>query len=219
MKSLSNILLAAGGLTALALFAPPAVAQDAKGVMTFFVTSTNPGKGADLGGLEGADAHCQQLAKAAGAGGHEWVAYLSTQGDNAVNARDRIGAGPWVNAKGVEIAKDVKTLHTEQANINKETALTEKGEQITGVGDKPNLHDILTGSQPDGTAFAVGEDRTCNNWTSSTEGAAMLGHHDRRGREPGVNSWNSAHPSRGGCSMEALKSTGGGGLLYCFARN
>jgi len=219
MKSLPNILLATGGLTALALLAPPAVAQDATSNMSFFVTSTNPGKGADLGGLEGADAHCQQLAKAAGAGGREWVAYLSTQGENAVNARDRIGSGPWVNAKGVEIAKDVKTLHTEQVNINKETALTEKGEQISGVGDQTNLHDMLTGSQPDGTAFAAGEDRTCNNWTSSTEGAAMLGHHDRRGREPGINSWNSAHPSRGGCGTEALKSTGGGGLLYCFARN
>jgi len=219
MKSLPNIFLVAGGLTALTLLPAPAVAQDAQAEMTFFVTSSNPGKGADLGGLEGADAHCQQLAEAAGAGDHEWAAYLSTQGDNAVNARDRIGEGPWHNADGVLIAENVEALHTDEVNINKETALTEKGEQISGVGDETNLHDMLTGSQEDGTAFAAGEDRTCKNWTSSTEGAAMLGHHDRRGREPGINSWNSVHPSRGGCGTDALKSTGGGGLFYCFAKN
>lgn len=219
MKSLSNILMAAGGLTALALLAPPAAAQDAKAKMSFFVTSSNPGKGADLGGLEGADAHCQHLAEAVGAGDRTWVAYLSTQGANAVNARDRIGSGPWYNVKGVEIAKDVESLHTQQDGITKETALTEKGEQIPGVRDKPNHHDMLTGSKPDGTAYPVGEDRTCKNWTSSAEdGVAMLGHHDRKGKEAGINSWVAAHPSRG-CSIPNLEKTGGTGLLYCFANN
>ena len=188
--------------------------------MSFFITSVNPGKGADFGGLEGADRHCQALATAAGAGGRTWRAYLSasaTAQSPAVNARDRIGFGPWVNAKGEVIARDVDELH--RANrINKQTALTEKGTVISGRGDTPNLHDILTGSQPDGRAFSGNEDRTCGNWTRSGEGSAMVGHHDRiglRDDEPS-RSWNASHPSRG-CGLDALKATGGGGLLYCFA--
>lgn len=189
--------------------------------MTFFVTSSGPGKGADLGGLTGADQHCQMLAQAAGAGAKTWRAYLSTQGPNAVNARDRIGTGPWRNVKGVVIARDVAELHGAN-NIDKGTALTEKGDVVNGVGDTPNMHDILTGSQPDGTAFPGAEDRTCRNWTSSGKGSAMVGHSDRRGLrddEPS-RSWNSSHLSRGpdgGCSQNDLRSTGGNGLLYCFA--
>jgi hypothetical protein len=191
---------------------------------TFFVTSAGPGRGADLGGLEGADQHCQRLAQAAGAGTRTWRAYLSTQaagGAAAVNARDRIGRGPWQNAKGVVIAKDVAELHGTN-NLTKQTALDEKGEVVKGRGDSPNTHDILTGSQPDGTAFTGGQDMTCGNWTKSgTEGAAMVGHHDRTGLDesPPAKSWNSSHPSRGGCSQEALRGTGGAGLLYCFATN
>ena len=199
--------------------APSAFAQDAK--MGFFVTSAGPGKGADLGGLEGADKHCQTLAEAAGSTGQTWRAYLSTQGDGAVNAKDRIGAGPWANAKGEVIAKDVAELHNGN-NLNKTTALSEKGELINGRGDKPNMHDILTGSQADGTAFAAGEDRTCGNWAlSGAEGAVMVGHHDRTGLDdsPPAKSWNTSHPSRGGCSQDALNDTGGNGLFYCFAAN
>jgi hypothetical protein len=189
--------------------------------MTFFLTSAGPGNGANLGGLEGADAYCQQLADAVGAGDHEWRAYLSTQeadGAPAENARDRIGQGPWQNAQGTEIAADVDALHGDN-NLSKETALDENGEQVNGRGDEPNRHDILTGSQPDGTAFAAGEDHTCGNWTSSGEGAAMVGHHDRMGLRDDApsKSWNSSHLSRGGCSQEALQSTGGDGLFYCFA--
>jgi hypothetical protein len=189
--------------------------------MTFFVTSAGPGNGADLGGLEGADQHCQQLAEAVGAGGRTWHAYLSTQtagGEPAVNARDRIGEGPWQNAEGVVIAADLDELHGEN-NLNKDTALSEQGEVVNGRGDSPNRHDILTGSQPDGAAFAEGEDRTCGNWTSSADGAAMVGHHDRQGLRDDApsRSWNSSHPSRGGCSQEALRGTGGDGLFYCFA--
>lgn len=189
--------------------------------MSFFVTSVGPGKGADLGGLAGADRHCQALAEAVGAGGKTWRAYLSTQAANgqpAVNARDRIGQGPWVNAKGVVIASDVAALHGDN-NISKETALTEKGEAVSGRGDRPNRHDILTGSEADGTTFSGAEDRTCGNWTTSgTDGAAMVGHHDRRGldEEPPAKSWNSSHSSRG-CSQETLRATGGDGLFYCFA--
>lgn len=200
-------------------------AQEANAAnMTFFVTSVSSGKGADLGGLEGADRHCQSLAQAAGAGQRTWRAYLSTQamgGAQAINAKDRIGRGPWQNAKGVVIAKDVAELHGTN-NLTKQTALTEKGEPVKGRGDTPNQHDILTGSQPDGTAFAAGEDRTCGNWTrSGAEGAAMLGHHDRTGPDesPPAKSWNASHLSRGGCSQDALRSTGGAGLLYCFASN
>lgn len=185
--------------------------------LSFFVTSAGSGKGADLGGLQGADQHCQALAQAAGAANKTWHAYLSTQGDQAVNARDRIGAGPWRNAKGDLIAMNVDDLHS-QNHLNKQTALTEKGTMVNGRGDAPNMHDILTGSQPDGRAFPAGEDRTCGNWTRSGDGSAMLGHHDRMGLrddEPSK-SWNSSHPSRG-CSQEALKSSGGNGLFYCFA--
>ena len=206
------------------LAAPPAQAQSAD--TTFFVTSTGIGNGGNLGGLAGADNYCQTLAQAAGAGAKTWRAYLSTQaadGKPAVNARDRIGKGPWQNSKGVVIAKDVAELHGSN-NINKETALTEKGETVNGYGDKPNRHDILTGSQSDGTAFSGPDDRTCKNWTSSTQGAAMVGHSDINGPAtvPTVKSWNAAHPSRGpdgGCSQKDLISTGGDGLLYCFAAN
>jgi len=189
--------------------------------MSFFITSSGSGKGADLGGLEGADKICQLRAQTAGAaGGQNWHAYLSTQGPGAVNARDRIGQGPWQNAKGVVIAKNVAELHG-QNNINKQTALTEKGDVVNGRGDTPNMHDILTGSQPDGTAFPVGEDRTCGNWSKSGQGAAMMGHHDRMGLrdDDASKSWNSSHTSRGpdgGCSQKDLQSTGGNGLLYCF---
>ena len=198
----------------------PAQAQQAN--MTFFVTSVGPGKGGDLGGLAGADAHCAKLAQAAGSSGKTWHAYLSTQGTGAVNAKDRIGAGPWQNAKGVAIAKSVADLHSASNDLNKQTALSEKGEVINGRGDTPNRHDILTGSQSDGTAFAAGEDRTCGNWTSGSKGAAMLGHHDRKGLNESAPmlSWNSSHPSRGpggGCTQADLRSTGGDGLLYCFA--
>ena len=192
------------------------------GEMTFFLTSVGPGNGADLGGLAGADRHCQQLADAAGAGGRTWQAYLSTQGSGgepAVNARDRIGQGPWQNANGVVIARDVDELHGDN-NLTKDTALTEQGDVVNGRGDTPNRHDILTGSQPDGTAFAAGEDRTCGDWTiGGAEGAAMVGHHDRQGLrdDAASKSWNSSHPSRGGCSQEALRGTGGDGLFYCFA--
>lgn len=194
------------------------------GDMSFFVGSTGSGKGGDLGGLEGADRICRTLAEAAGAGGKTWRAYLSTQGPGAVNARDRIGSGPWVNAKGVVIAKDIAELHGEANNLNKQTALTEKGEVVKGRGDTPNTHDILTGSKPDGTAFGNEADRTCSNWTSSGAGAAMVGHSDRTGLDESApaKSWNSSHPSRGpggGCSQDDLKTTGGQGLLYCFAAN
>lgn len=188
--------------------------------MTFFVTSAGSGKGADLGGLSGADQLCQSRAAAAGAGDHTWRAYLSTSANGmgaAVNARDRIGRGPWQNAKGVVIAQDVDSLHGTN-NLNKETALTEKGAKVNGRGDQPNTHDVLTGSQPDGRAFPGDKDMTCSNWTSSGNGAAMVGHHDRTGLDtsPPALSWNSSHPSRG-CGQEALVATGGAGLLYCFA--
>ena len=187
---------------------------------SFFITSVGSGKGGDLGGLEGADQHCQMLADKAGVGGKTWRAYLSTQGPNAVNARDRIGKGPWHNAKGSLIAKDVDELHGKN-DISKQTALTEKGEMVNARGDSPNMHDILTGSQPDGTAFPAGEDRTCSSWTTSGKGAAMVGHHDRMGLrdDEASRSWNSSHPSRGpdgGCSQNDLRSTGGNGLFYCF---
>lgn len=190
--------------------------------MSFFVTSAGSGKGADLGGLQGADALCQQLATAAGAGGRTWHAYLGTQAANgqpAANARDRIGQGPWRNAKGDVVASDLAQLHGAN-NLTKATALTEKGGVVNGRGDRPNMHDMLTGSQPDGTAFAAGEDRTCGNWTlSGAEGAAMLGHSDRSGLDDSTaaKSWNSSHASRGGCSQQALQGTGGAGLFYCFA--
>lgn len=182
--------------------------------MSFFVTSQGSGKGADLGGIAGADAHCASLAEAAGVTGKTWHAYLST-GDT--DARDRIGKGPWYNAKGDKIADDVASLHSDKNNLTKQTALNEKGEVINGRGDKPNRHDILTGSKPDGTRIA---DQTCGDWTmSGAEGAAMMGHSDRMGLDDSAaaKSWNSSHASRGGCSQDALKGTGGDGLFYCFA--
>ncbi|HZR75897.1 lectin [Bradyrhizobium sp.] len=224
-KSISHF----GLVSAVALFTglavQPAQAQSAN--MTFFVTSNGPGKGADLGGLEGADKHCATLAGAAGATAKTWRAYLSAQaadGKPAVNARDRIGKGPWQNAKGVVVAKDVADLHSASNNLTKQTSLSEKGDVINGRGDTPNRHDALTGTQTDGTAFPAGEDRTCKNWTSSTQGAAMVGHIDRIGLrgDDASKSWNSSHPSRGpdgGCSQADLKSTGGDGLMYCFAAN
>ncbi len=194
--------------------------------MSFFVTSVGKGKGGDLGGLAGADAHCQQLAQAVGAGGKTWRAYLSTQAAGstpAVNARDRIGRGPWKNAKGVVVAQSVEELHGKN-NLTKQTSLNEKGAVVNGRSEKPNMHDALTGSQMNGTAFGPGEDRTCHNWTSSTQGSAMLGHIDREGLrdDEASKSWNSSHPSRGpggGCSQSDLESTGGAGLYYCFAAN
>jgi len=193
-----------------------------KNDMTFFVSSTGGGNGADLGGLAGADALCNRLAAAAGSSGHDWRAYLSTVpvgGSPGVNARDRIGPGPWRNAKGVVVAQNVTELHGAN-NLNKNTALTEKGDIVNGRGDTPNQHDILTGSQPDGTAIAGAVDSTCRNWTWSAEGAAMVGHHDRTGLDESVpaKSWNSSHQSRG-CSYDALKATGGDARIYCFAAN
>jgi hypothetical protein len=209
-------------LASLALLGGAVQAQQAE--MSFFVTSAGSGKGADLGGLAGADRLCEELAKAVGASKRIWHAYLSTQaadGQPAVNARDRIGRGPWRNAKGAVIAKDVDELHGNN-NVTKQTALTEKGAIVNGRGDTPNKHDALTGTQPDGRAFPGGEDRTCHNWTSSAQGAAMVGHIDRQGlRDDEVSrSWNSSHLSRGpdgGCSQADLRSTGGDGLFYCFA--
>jgi len=191
--------------------------------MSFFVTSTGKGDGANYGGVAGADAYCQQMGAAAGRGGVTWHAYMSTQGPNAVNARDRIGNGPWYNQRGQRVAQNVAELHgdtLEQARIGnalgKQLSLTEKGGIVNGVGDTPNQHDILTGSQADGRAYTDGMDHTCNNWTSNGTGTAQLGHSDKQGG--GNGSWNSTHPSRG-CSQENLVSTGGAGLLYCFATN
>jgi hypothetical protein len=184
--------------------------------MSFFITSVGTGNGANLGGLAGADAHCQNLAKAVGAGNKQWHAYLSTQGPNAVNAKDRIGPGPWFNSKGVQIAANVADLHSDKNNLTKETQLTEKGTVVNGRGDTPNQHDILTGSNLDGTGFPAGEDHTCNNWTSQADGSANVGHHDRQGGGANPNSWNNAHPSKG-CSQQNLIATGGNGYYYCFA--
>lgn len=193
--------------------------------MTFFVTSAGPGKGGDLGGLEGADRHCQALASATGSGNRTWAAYLSTQGKalndpNVVHARDRIGSGPWHNAKGVLIARNIEELHGKN-NLTKETALDEKGQPVNDRTMKPNKHDMLTGTRPDGTAFpgAFMPDMTCGNWTKSgTDGSAMTGHHDRAGPidHPWSSSWNSSHPTRG-CTQDGIRSTGGDGLFYCFA--
>jgi len=195
--------------------------------MTFFVTGAGPGKGADLGGIEGADRHCQELAQRAGAGNKTWRAYLSSQAaDNkeATNSRDRIGRGPWQNFKNEVVAQNVDDLHSDNNKLGMQTSLTERGQMIPGVGYAPNRHDVLTGSQQDGRAFPPGEDRTCRNWTSSTQGSAMLGHIDRKGLrdDAASRSWNTAHPSRGsegGCSQADLRSTGGDGLFYCFAAN
>jgi hypothetical protein len=217
--------LAAVGATLLAACASAPQGPN-PAAMTFFVTSVGPGNGANLGGLEGADRHCAALAKAAGAGDRVWRAYLSTQGANLadanfVNARDRIGPGPWRNAMGVVIAKDVEHLHSAANNLTKETALDERGRMVKGRTEKPNEHDILTGSRPDGTAFpgAPFPDMTCGNWTKGgPDGSAMTGHHDRVGPADAswAKSWNSAHPTRG-CHADGLRSTGGAGLFYCFA--
>src|SRR5918911_1154812 len=218
-------ILAPAALLSLGLVAGAQAQQSgASGNTTFFITSVGSGKGADLGGLEGADRHCQQLAQAAGAGSRTWRAYLSTQGQGAVNARDRIGRGPWQNAKGEVIAKDVADLHSANNKISKATALTETGEPVKGRGDQPNMHDILTGSQADGRAFTGGDDMTCRNWTSSGEGAAMVGHHDRIGLrdDDASKSWNTSHPSRGpngGCSQEALRGTGRARAVFFFPPN
>ena len=205
------IVLAAAAAATLAL-AAPAVAQDAAN-MSFFITSAGPGDGANLGGLAGADAHCQKLAEAAGSS-KMWAAYLSAEG---VNAKDRIGAGPWQNINGDVIATDVANLHSDANNLNKQTGLTETGAMVKGRGDQPNEHDILTGSNADGT-LAAGQ--TCGDWTSNGEGQAIVGHFDRVGIDESapMKSWNSSHPSRG-CSQENLVGTGGAGLLYCFATN
>ncbi|MEP7183035.1 MAG: hypothetical protein ABI886_12695 [Betaproteobacteria bacterium] len=209
-------------VAAVALLGSAGGVQAQQSAMGFFVTSVGSPKGADFGGLEGADKHCQALAAAVGAGGKTWRAYLSasaTATSPAVNARDRIGKGPWTNVKGVVIAKDVAELHGTN-NLTKQTALTEKSTVSNGRGDTPNEHDILTGTQPDGTAFAGVDDKTCGNWTKSGDGSAIVGHHDRSGLDtlPPALSWNSSHPSNG-CSVAALKSTGGNGYLYCFAAN
>jgi len=194
--------------------------------MSFFITSANPGKGGDLGGLAGADRQCQALAASAGAGGKTWRAYLSATeagGQPAVNARDRIGAGPWRNAKGVVVATSVADLHSANAKLGKDTSLTEKGEVVSGFGDPVNRHDILTGSRPDGTLApaAAGKDTTCGNWTRSVDGSAIVGHHDKKGTNPDPvanASWNASHGTRG-CSVDQLKQSGSAGLMYCFAVN
>jgi hypothetical protein len=223
MKRRYSMILAATAAAAVLLVAcsttGPATQQNK---MSFFITSVNPGKGADFGGLAGADRYCQSLAANVGAGNRTWRAYLSTTatpGSPAVNARDRIGNGPWFNAKGVLIASNLDELHGVN-KINKETALTEKGEVVSASGDPVNQHDILTGSSPDGRAINDTKDTTCGNWTKSGDGSAIVGHHNRMGTNapPASMSWNSSHPTRG-CSVDALKSTGGAGLLYCFAVN
>ncbi|MEO8279287.1 MAG: hypothetical protein ABI564_06310 [Ideonella sp.] len=218
-RSIRLTLLAGAAVGVLAGCAGMGMSQ--KPAMGFFVTSSNPGSGANFGGLQGADRHCQALASAVGAGNRTWRAYLSQQavpGQAGTNARDRIGKGPWMNAKGVVIANDVAQLHSNN-NISKTTALTESGAMINGRGDTPNRHDILTGSQPDGTFIAGSVNTTCGNWTQGdANGSAMVGHHDRTGLDESVpaKSWNSSHQTRG-CGIPELKPTGGEGLLYCFA--
>ncbi len=209
--------------SAAALGACAPMASTSQSPMSFFVTSANPGKGADFGGLAGADAYCQRLATSANAGKKNWRAYLSTTasgGSPAVNARDRIGSGPWQNAKGVVVATSVDDLHSANNKLSKQNSLTEKGEGISGRGDAVNMHDILTGSTEDGRIDTAAPDTTCGNWTKSGEGSATVGHHDRTGLDQSApaKSWNASHATKG-CGMEALKSTGGGGLLYCFAAN
>lgn len=206
-------------LLASVLFATQAPGPTQVPKMSFFISSAGPGDGANLGGLEGADRKCQELAEAAGVRGATWHAYLSQaakDGKPAVNARDRIGKGPWYNAKGVRVAESVADLHSDNNKLSKENSLTEKGAVVNGRGDTPNTHDILTGSRLDGTASADTTDTTCRNWTGNGEGSALLGHHDRQGGGANPTSWNSAHPSRG-CSQANLQATGGNGLFYCFA--
>jgi hypothetical protein len=194
--------------------------QAQQSAMSFFVTSVGLGKCGDLGGLEGADRHCQTLAQAAGAGSKSWRAYLSTQGSGGVNAKDRIGNGPWFNAKGMQIAANVADLHGDNNKISKETALDEKGMTVKGRGDTPNQHDMLTGTQRDGTAVPGADDATCSNWTSSTDGqgGAVVGHHDLVGNPQGINFWNYSHKTPG-CAPANLQRVGGAGLFYCFATN
>jgi hypothetical protein len=222
----SVLTISAVAFATLTLGACAMFAGGPKNPMSFFITSTNPGKGADLGGLAGADKYCQTLAESVGAGGKNWRAYLSAAASGSapvVNAKDRIGSGPWQNAKGVVIANNLSELHGTN-NVNKQTALTEKGEIISGRGDPVNQHDILTGSTGEGVlAMAAagapaGTDTTCGNWTKSAEGSAFVGHHDRIGANDSapMKSWNGSHPSRG-CSMDLLKASGGAGLYYCFA--
>ena len=217
MKKKVSASLATLAALAVALAAPVA-AQDAD--MSFFITSRGSGDGANLGGLEGADQHCQDLAYAVGFGDRTWRAYLSAAargGAPAVNARDRIGSGPWYNHAGDMIARNVDELHSDAANLTKESILTEQGEMVNGRGDDPNMHDILTGSDLDGTLFEAEGHTLCDNWTSNgSEGGARVGHHDRQGGGDNPTSWNSAHTSRG-CSQENLQATGGNGYFYCFA--
>jgi hypothetical protein len=214
MKTSATIALLAG----LGACAMPARTGSDTG-LSFFITSAGTGRGADLGGLAGADEHCRRLAADAGAGNRTWHAYLSAgaaNGQPAVNARDRIGAGPWYNARGVQVARDVAHLHAAGNGLGKTGSLTERGAVVNGRGDTPNQHDILTGSQLDGTAFPGTADKTCSNWTSSGEGSAQVGHHDLQGGGENPTSWNSAHGSRG-CSQQNLIATGGNGYFYCFA--
>ena len=216
----ASIAVLVAGCTGMTQQSSSGMASTASNGMSFFITSTGSGKGADFGGLAGADKHCQTLAAAAGAGGKTWHAYLSTQGAGAVNARDRIGKGPWRNAKGEVVANNLDELHGTN-KLGKQTSLTEKGDIVNGSGDTPNKHDIITGSRPDGTAFPGTDDMTCGNYTKSGDGTVMLGHHDRRGTNPDPvanASWNASHKSAG-CSVDALAKTGSGGLLYCFATN
>lgn len=213
LRLLATAALAGLGLTV--------AVQAQQATMSFFVSSAGKGDGANFGGLDGADAHCQALAKAAGATKTNWRAYLSTTapgGDAGVNARDRIGKGPWQNVKGVVVAKSVDDLHADSANVNKATALTEKGETVSGRGDAVNMHDILTGSDPQGMYSTAGSDTTCGNWTKNGDGSAIVGHHDVIGLKDTrhMKSWNSSHGSAG-CSQDALKKTGGAGFIYCFA--
>lgn len=217
MKRLSLALFASVALAAVGAFA--SAAPEPPQQMSFFITSAGPGDGANLGGLTGADAHCQRLASAAGAGDRTWRAYLSAApagSQPAVHARDRIGGGPWFNARGVQVAMNVDDLHSERNLLSKEHSLTERGEVVNGRGDQPNRHDILTGTGLDGRLAEGDGDTTCGNWTSNGDGSAMLGHHDRQGGGANPTSWNAAHGSRG-CSQENLRGTGGDGLFYCFA--
>jgi hypothetical protein len=219
MTKIGSLLLAA--IAAAGLGLTPALAQQAE--LSFFITSVGKGNGADLGGLDGADAHCQALARAVGSTSTNWRAYLGTTapgGAAGVNARDRVGKGPWKNAKGAVVATSVDNLHSDQVNITKQTALTEKGEVVSGRGDPVNMHDVLTGSDPQGMYSTAGGDTTCGNWAKSGEGSAIVGHHDRAGLQPTrhMNSWNSSHGSRG-CSQDQLKASGGAGMFYCFIAN
>ncbi len=215
MRPLRSLALLASTLVLSALSAPSAVAPN----MTFFITSAGPGDGANLGGLAGADRHCATLAASVGASARTWRAYLSQRAigsQGAVNARDRIGTGPFINSGGVTVAKDLAELHAETNGLGKDGSLNEKGAKVNGRGDTPNMHDILTGSMPDGTLVSDTLDTTCNNWTSNAAtGSAFVGHHDKQGGGLRPTSWNSAHPSRG-CGQANLQATGGNGLFYCF---